>query len=129
MIIIPIRSSRHLVETYIQIYDAQRQATAYVALDTGAVFTVITPALARQIGLKDSLGALPVVSATGSQQANRYRVGCIQPGSEKITNLEVVVLNLPVQLKLDGLLGLNFLSRFITTFDYSAMEVRLQRLT
>ena len=81
---------------YIQIYDAQRQAAAYVALDTGAVFTVITPALARQIGLKDSLGTLPIVSATGSQQANRYRVGYIQLGSEKITNLEV--LNLPVQL-------------------------------
>lgn len=74
--IIPIRSSRHLVETYIQIYDAQRQAAAYVALDT--------PALARQIRLKDSLGTLPIVSATGSQQANRYRVGWIQLGSEKL---------------------------------------------
>lgn len=129
MITIPIRSSRHLVETYIQLYHGRKQTSAYVALDTGAVFTVITPALARQLELGPPLGSQAIVSATDCRQADRYRIGCVQLGVEKIEQLDVVVINLPPELRLDGLVGLNFLSHFITTFDYSKMIVRLKRLT
>lgn len=111
-----------------QLYHGRRLADAHVALDTGATSTLITPVLVRQLGLGPSTGRYAVASATGVEMASRYRLGCVQLGDEKVENLEVTAVALPGQLQLDGLLGLNFLSHFVVTFDYASMEVRLERV-
>ena len=35
---------------------------------------------------------------------------------------------LPDQLQLNGLIGLNFLSHFVVTFDFQNMQVRMERI-
>ena len=52
----------------------------------------------------------------------------MQLGEEKLENLEITAMPLPGQLQLDGLIGLNFLSHFIVTFDFQIMQVRMERI-
>jgi len=99
-----------------------------MALDTGATSTLITPFLVQQLDLTPSTAPYLIASATGVETVTGYRLGCIQLAKEKLENIEVTALALPGQLQLDGLLGLNFLSHFIVTFDYSRMQVRLERI-
>jgi predicted aspartyl protease len=99
-----------------------------MAFDTGATSTVITPFLVRQLDLTPSTASYLMASATGVETVRGYRLGCLQLAEEKLENLEVTALSLPGQLQLDGLLGLNFLSHFVVTLDYSKMQVRLERI-
>lgn len=128
MITLPIRSRRNLITTYVRLYHGRKRTGAHMAFDTGATSTVITPFLVRQLGLTPSTAPYLVASATDVETVRGYRLGCLQLAGEKLENIEVTDLPLPRQLQLDGLLGLNFLSCFIVTFDYSAMQVRLERI-
>jgi len=44
-----------------------------------------------------------------------------------IEDLEVILLELPSQLKLNGLLGVNFLERFRATFDFDNQALVLRQ--
>lgn len=128
LITLPIRSRQRLITTYVQLYHGQKYADAYVALDTGATSTLFTPSLIRQLNLEPTTAPYRMVSATDVEMVKGYRLGCIQLGEEKLENIEVTAMPLPDQLQLDGLIGLNFLSHFIVTFDFHIMQVRMERI-
>ena len=128
MIVLPISSPRRLVTSYVQLYHGQKYADAYVALDTGATSTLVTPDLIQQLGLGSPDVRYRIASATSVEMVGGYRLGCVQLGEEKVERLQVTAVALPGQLQLDGLLGLDFLSHFVTTFDYQNMQVRLERI-
>ena len=126
MITLPIQSRQRLITTYVQLYHGQKYADAYVALDTGATSTLLTPSLVQQ--LEPTTAPYRIASATGVEMVRGYRLGCMQLGEEKLENLEITAMPLPGQLQLDGLIGLNFLSHFIVTFDFQIMQVRMERI-
>ena len=91
-------------------------------LDTGATETVITPPVARRLGIK-------TVPVSASQR--KGSVASLAVGTAAVSDLTVYVFDPPqaVSLRLDegadyhGLLGYTFLSRFVTTLDYGRMQV------
>ncbi len=100
-----------------------------MALDTGARLTVITPAIAREIGLEPD-GTEPTVSitgATGTASAVLLRVASVSVLGAEVRNLRVLCHLLPAKLKHDGILGLNFLSHFDIEISNRTETVTLTR--
>jgi predicted aspartyl protease len=85
-----------------------------LAIDTGASETVLTPGALRDCGLDPDLAMRhrEVTTATRTEQAPVVTVPRFRALGQTVANLDVVCLSLPVALRLDGLLGLDFLGRF-----------------
>lgn len=92
-------------------------------LDTGATETVITPPVAKSLGVRTT----PV-----SASQRKGTVQSISTGNAAVTNFGVYVFDPPQALSLrleqgidyHGLLGYTFISRFLTTIDYRRSRVR-----
>ncbi len=92
-------------------------------VDTGATETVLTPSVARRVGLK-------TWSATAEQRKGIVKE--IMVGGAVVKDLRVFVFDPPqaLSLRLDkgmdygGMLGYTFLSGFATTLDYTAQRIR-----
>ncbi|MEI8243869.1 MAG: aspartyl protease family protein [bacterium] len=94
-------------------------------VDTGATETIVTPATARAAGIA-------TIPYPGVQK--KGVVGSLSVGRTSVTNLPVFLFDPPqaMSLRLDeginygGILGYTFLSRMVTTIDYSRCVVRFQ---
>jgi predicted aspartyl protease len=94
-------------------------------VDTGATETIITPATARAAGIA-------TIPYPGVQK--KGVAGSLIIGKTAVTNLQVFLFDPPqaLSLRLDeginygGILGYTFLSRMVTTIDYSRRVVRFQ---
>lgn len=79
-------------------------------LDTGATHTVIDETVAFRLGY--DLSSAPTVSLTtvsGTTQAPVIAIRQIFALGETVGDFQVLALPLPIQLRADGLLGLDFL--------------------
>jgi predicted aspartyl protease len=54
------------------------------------------------------------------------RLDSLQVGDKKVNNLEVLIVALPVALRVDGLLGVNFLDKFRVTFEFDQATLVLR---
>jgi predicted aspartyl protease len=111
---------------------------ATLLLDTGANITVLTPQLARRVGIDLPTGPGASKSkarvASGQEvEVSLVRVSSIMVGSARIDNLQVAVYEIGVldnsetpPLTVDGFLGADFLSRFTMTIDPRAGKLTLQ---
>jgi predicted aspartyl protease len=100
------------------------------AIDTGTSTSVITPELAKQLGVETSpvgagtTGGAPIDFFGGSLQS-------FQLGGAKIDNMAVVVadfftiLSAVVGVKLDGIVGYNFLRDYKIVIDYPGETLTL----
>jgi len=50
----------------------------------------------------------------------------LQVGTQRVTDLEVLVVPLPGELRVDGILGVNFLERFRPTFEFDRSTLVLE---
>jgi len=88
-----------------------------LAVDTGASTTVILPDVAEELGL---------AGKRKPGQDDFVTVGEVKIGGLKLNKLKVAVMEIPqlttpaemMRMKAHGVLGYNFISRFVTTFDY-----------
>jgi predicted aspartyl protease len=81
-------------------------------LDTGATHTIIDETVAFRLGY--DLSSAPTVSLTtvsGTTQASVIAIRQIFALGETVGDFQVLALPLPIQLRADGLLGLDFLRR------------------
>jgi aspartyl protease family protein len=100
-----------------------------MAVDTGARLTVITPRLARELGLRPD-GAEPAVSVTGvfgDGSAVLLRVASVSILGAEVRNLRVLCHPLPSKLKIEGIIGLNFLKHFKIVIDNETEILTLTR--
>ena len=101
------------------------------ALDTGASTTVVSPELARRLGIR---GARIAAMTGGGGRASGLvgRSGSVAVGAAEVGEMDVVVgpflvpLSDVVGTKLDGILGYNFLREFLVTIDYPAGRLGLE---
>ncbi|MBX2861001.1 MAG: retroviral-like aspartic protease family protein [Vampirovibrio sp.] len=79
-------------------------------VDTGATHTLISPELAKKIGVKvtKSTPTLTVLTANGPIEAPLVTVDRISIGGVEVTQLPVVIQPLGNDRSLTGLLGMNF---------------------
>ena len=91
----------------------------YMLMDTGATYTVVTPRIAKKLSLKLDPHAprITLITANGPIAAPLGRLASLKVGKAEVHGLVVVVHNFSPSPRIEGLLGLNFLSRFHTSID------------
>jgi len=97
-------------------------------MDTGAARTLITPAVASEIGLdlQAPVRQERIASVHQVMWAPIVYLARLQIGAQHITDAEAIVLPLPAELRIDGLLGVNVLGRFRVTFEFAHATVVLR---
>lgn len=96
--------------------------------DTGAAITMLSHQAAEEMGLEVSspFRQERIASVHQTASAPVIRLSSIQVGSCRLTDFEAIVLPLPVELRVDGLLGVNFLQRFRPTFEFGSSVLVLR---
>ena len=89
---------------------------ASMLLDTGATFTVVSRRLAGDLRLYEA-SRTNLSTANGLISVPLARLQSIKVGGAEALNLTVAVQDVPMNPIVDGLLGLDFLSRFHTSID------------
>jgi clan AA aspartic protease (TIGR02281 family) len=97
-------------------------------VDTGATFTVISTAMARQLALNlDNAALIPLQSASGVFLAPLTKVKSIAVGDAIAQDVEVVVHDIG-QGTTGGLLGMSFLDNFQVTINTTVERMTLSPL-
>lgn len=100
-------------------------------LDTGATLTCVDEALARELGLRERVGAIGgAVGVGGAGRVRLYALDSLRLGATSAAGLTVCAIDLgglaAVSPGTRGLLGLNFLKSFRVTLDFERAVVRLE---
>jgi len=97
-------------------------------LDTGAEFTVLSPAAAQRLALNlGNSAVIPLRSASGIFFAPMTKVPSIAVGDAAVHDVEVIVHDATPGL--DGLLGMSFLDNFLVTISSSDAKLILTPLS
>lgn len=103
--------------------------TFKMALDTGASFTVITPYAARILGYE--LTELPtdtLFTATKKEVVFMLELKSLSVQTERIEKFHARCMDLPKELRIDGLVGLNFLRCFNAALNFEEGVFSLERI-
>jgi len=97
-------------------------------VDTGATLTVISQRFAQEMKLDITQPIRKIQTASAHQVAQTpvIRLDSLQVGDKKVKNLEVLIVDLPTALRVDGLLGVNFLENFRVTFEFEQATLVLR---
>ena len=106
-------------------HDAYRY---WLLADTGAARTLITPDVAFELNLdvRTPMRQERMASVHRVVSAPVVRLASVQIGAQRLTNIEALVLTLPAELHVDGLLGVNVLEHFRTTFEFPQATIVLR---
>jgi clan AA aspartic protease (TIGR02281 family) len=101
-----------------------RSVKTYMIMDTGSSFTAVTPVVAKKLGLR--LGSrVSVLTANGTIIVPLSRLDSLKVGNVEVHGLVVTVQSFSPDPRIEGLLGLNFLSRFHTSIDSQRQALTL----
>jgi len=103
---------------------------APLAIDTGAPNTMISPSLAKDLGLFDEDQGRLLISVggiAGSRPAIRSIVDAIEVGGA-ISRFVPVIVSPSISKSFEGLLGLDFVSNFAVTIDSKSNTVIFEEL-
>lgn len=103
---------------------------ARLILDTGADVTILSHALALDLGIfpSASLSTVTLNTVGGQVRADVVRVGSVSVGEAEARDVLAVIHDLPdAPTGIDGLLGLTFLDRFVVTVDAQKGEMQLRQ--
>jgi predicted aspartyl protease len=109
------------------IFGPAGDATARLALDTGASVTTLSRTLLHLAGYDPDTAPTKVQIATGSGTAvvPQLSVTRIEALGQARSNLPVLCHTFPPTVTVDGLLGLDFLRGFLLTIDFQAGRITL----
>ena len=95
-------------------------ATARLALDTGAVSTVIAGHIALFLGYDPAAASplVPMTTGSGVEHVPRITVQAIEALGRERHDFPIIVHTLPPAASVDGVLGLDFLRGLCLTVDF-----------
>ncbi len=98
-----------------------------MALDTGATYTVLSRRLLREVGvdLGRPIRRLELAMGAGLVPVEMFRIDELSALGHSRASFRVVAYDLPADLELDGLLGLDFLARRRLTLDFRRGSLEL----
>lgn len=102
---------------------------AKLIVDTGATFTMISAATAKELAIEpnESARRLPIQTANGVIQAPLTSLESINVGGVEMKNLPAVIHDALPNSQVAGLLGLNFLSNFRMDIDTQKGLLHLEK--
>jgi clan AA aspartic protease (TIGR02281 family) len=102
---------------------------AKLIVDTGATFTMISAATAKELAIEPNGNAqrLPIQTANGMIQAPLTSLESINVGGVEMKNLAAVIHDALPNSQAAGLLGLNFLSNFRMDIDTQKGLLHLEK--
>ena len=105
------------------------KATAKFVVDTGASYTMISQATAKEleIDLEKKLPTIPFQTANGIIQAPLVNLSSIDVGGLQVKDLTAAVHDVFPDASISGLLGLNFLSNFRMDIDTQNGVLHLEK--
>lgn len=95
--------------------------------DTGATFTTLSEAMVRKLGVELGPDApkVSLLAATGAHEVRLAIVPRVQVGGHVVEGVTVAVCDTCASEDVQGLLGLNVTSQFVTTHDPAAHKLTL----
>lgn len=101
-----------------------------LVLDTGTYLTVINPQTAEELGYEPPqlVPTTKVYGIIGSKLVPSIRLKSILLFNEKLNSITALCIDLSPELKIDGLLGLNFLRHFKINFDFETGTLTFDRI-
>lgn len=102
---------------------------AKLIVDTGATYTMISAATAKELAIEpnESARRLPIQTANGMIQAPLTSLESINVGGVEMKNLTAIVHDALPNSQVAGLLGLNFLSNFRMDIDTQKGLLHLEK--
>lgn len=121
---VPLKSHgfSYLVDT-----EVNRGTRASFLVDTGASFVIISPELAKKIGVSnmDNLPKMPVTTAGGVSWIYLIEIESLKVGEAEAVHVEAGVSS-SIGEGFDGLLGMSFLNEFIHQIDGPGSKMLLK---
>ena len=121
----------HIVENHVYLDVMLNGKTFHFAFDTGGA-NVIDPSVTKELGLTSG-GSAQVGGVGAATAASSFAtISTLQIGNALVRNQVFLVLpigkgfGMSAGMPLDGVIGYEVLSRFVTTFDYAANKVVFQ---
>jgi predicted aspartyl protease len=101
-----------------RIVGRKRSFTGRFVVDTGAAMTIVrTPRIdALGYNAKDATKLFSTESVIGKEEGYRLIIPKIEVFGHSLDDIEVAAVDLPPRYNIDGLIGMNVLSRFEFTF-------------
>lgn len=97
-------------------------------VDTGAAYTALSRDLVNLLGItidpQRTVAIAPVQGAT--MRVPLITIADLRVGGFRMANIEALVVEFPRELKLDGVLGMNFLKRFRITIEVETRTLVLR---
>jgi predicted aspartyl protease len=95
-------------------------------LDTGASHTCVTPRLVERLGLT-TMGQATALGAGGELSLRLTYIDTLRIGRAEVTSLTVAIVDIThvsqLVSRVDGVVGNDFLKRFVVTLDYRKRKV------
>lgn len=106
-----------------------KKAAAKFVVDTGASYTMISSAIAKELDIdtEQNRRTAPFQTANGVIQAPLVSLESINVGGMEIRNLTAAVHDVLADSRVAGLLGLNFLSNFRMDIDTQKGVLHLEK--
>ena len=106
-----------------------RRTTARLVVDTGASYTLISNATARELNIDtgNNPRTVPFQTANGTIQAPLVSLDSITVGGIEVRNLTAAIHDISAESKVAGLLGLDFLSNFRMDIDTQKGLLNLEK--
>jgi clan AA aspartic protease (TIGR02281 family) len=118
--LVPQTDSTYVVSAVVN----TRHAATFL-VDTGASYTVITPRMAKQLGLKlgEDSATVPVATANGTVYAPLVKLKQLSLGGMHVENVEAVVADLGDNNPISGLLGMSFFHGMELSFKQDKLVI------
>ncbi|HSF74504.1 MAG TPA: retropepsin-like aspartic protease [Microcoleus sp.] len=97
-------------------------------VDTGSSFTILPVQVLQNLGYdtRNPLRRQELVTGQGRISVPVINVSWFNCVGQLIENFEIVAHDIPPNIRLDGLLGMDFLTRFQAVISVSDAEIRFQ---
>lgn len=100
-----------------------------LVVDTGASFTIVPIKILKELGYDTDkpLRCQEIFTGQGRIKAPVFRVAWLNCVGQEVKNFEVAAYMIPAGLGVDGLLGMDFLTRCRAVIDVGEPEIRCQQ--
>ena len=122
------RTINGLLVAEVELIGPQDRITVHLAVDTGASRTVISSAIMEYVGLDPAVVGFrshKVATPGGLTYTFLVRLDALRCLGRERLGIEVATKDIPPQMLVDGLLGLDFLGSGRLEFDFDAGTVAL----